>query len=103
MIDQVKSAGERSALDLLLERQKFARPYVAPPAIPRDRAEILRRAFDATVRDPQFIRAAEAARLPVINPMSGEELSREVERLSATAPEVTARLATIFEDYLAKR
>jgi tripartite-type tricarboxylate transporter receptor subunit TctC len=103
MIDQAKSAEERSALDLLLERQKFARPYVAPPAVPRDRVELLRRAFDATVRDPQFVSAAEAARLPVTNPMSGEELNREVEKLSATAPDVTARLATIFEDYLAKK
>ena len=48
IIDQVKNDGDRQVLDLLLERQKFARPYIAPPNVSPERLELLRRAFNAT-------------------------------------------------------
>jgi len=103
IIDQVKNDGDRQALDLLLERQKFARPYVAPPDVPPDRLEVLRRAFDATVKDPDFVKGVHAARLGVDNPMTGEQLTKEIARLSATSAAVTGRLSKLFDDYLAKR
>src|SRR5262249_27658879 len=37
-----------------------ARPLAAPPGVPDDRVEILRRAFDATMRDPEFLADARA-------------------------------------------
>ena len=102
-VDQAKSEPDRQALDLLLERQKFARPFVAPPGVPQARLELLRRAFDATMKDPEFVRGVRAARLGVNNPMSGEQLAKEVDRLSATPPHVMQRLSKLFDDYLAKK
>jgi hypothetical protein len=103
IIDQVKNSADRQALDLLLERQKFSRPYTAPPGVPHDRLDLLRRAFDATVTDPDFVEAAQAARLAVDNPMTGEQLILEVARLSAMPAAVTGRLSKLFEDYLANK
>jgi tripartite-type tricarboxylate transporter receptor subunit TctC len=103
IIDQVRNESDRQALDLLLERQKFARPYVAPPGVPQGRIELLRRAFDETMKDPDFIKAVKAARLAVDNPMTGEQLSEEIARLSATPAAVMGRLSKIFDDYLAKQ
>ena len=98
IIDQAGNADDRQALDLLLARQTFARPYVAPPGVPHDRLEALRRAFDATVHDAAFVQAAAAARLGVDHPMTGEALAQEVARLQATPAEVTDRLAKLFAE-----
>jgi tripartite-type tricarboxylate transporter receptor subunit TctC len=102
-IDQVTNEADRQALDLILPRQKFARPYVAPPGLPPERLATLRRAFDATMKDPAFIKAVNAVRLEVANPMTGEQLAAEVARLSATPASVSERLAKLFEDGANKR
>ncbi len=102
-IDQVKNDADRDALDLLLDRQKYARPYIAPPGLPQKQLTLLRRAFDATMRDPDFVKAVRAARLAVDNPMTGEQLQKEVERLSATPKSVMGRLSKLFDDYMANK
>jgi tripartite-type tricarboxylate transporter receptor subunit TctC len=102
IIDQVKNGADRQALDLLLERQKFARPYVAPPGVPPDRLEVLRHAFDATMKDPDFVKGVHAARLAVDNPTTGEQLTKEIARLSATPAAVMGRVSKLFDDYAKK-
>jgi len=103
IIDQIRTDFDRQALDLLLARQKFARPYIAPPAVPKDRLEALRRGFDATIKDHDFVAAVRAARLAVDNPMTGEQLTEEIMRLSATPAAVTGQLSKLFEEYLANK
>ena len=98
IIDQAKTQEDRQALDLLLQRQRFARPYVAPPGVPAERVQMLRRAFDATMKDPAFLKAVAAVRLDVESPMTGEELTADIAKLSVTPKSVTARLAKLFED-----
>ena len=43
-----------------------------------ERLEVLRRAFNATLKDPNFLKSAKAARLAVDNPMTGEQLAKEI-------------------------
>jgi len=54
-----------------------ARPYVLPPGTPKDRVQILRRAFMDTMKDPDFLAEAVKAKLD-INPLDGAELERNV-------------------------
>lgn len=54
-----------------------ARPYVLPPGTPKDRVEMLRRAFIATMKDAEFLADAKKAKLD-INPLDGNELERNV-------------------------
>ena len=54
-----------------------ARPYVLPPGTPKDRVQILRRAFMDTMKDPEFLADAGKAKLD-INPLDGAELERNV-------------------------
>jgi tripartite-type tricarboxylate transporter receptor subunit TctC len=103
IIDQAKTAADRQALELLLARQDFARPYIAPPGLPPGRLDLLRRAFDATVHDPRFVAAAKEARLSVDDPMTGEQLSARVAELSKTPPEVMQRLSKLFSDFVAQQ
>ena len=71
---------EAMAMELIFSRQVMGRPYLAPPGIPADRHEALRRAFDATTRDPEFLADAERIQLE-LNPVSGEEIDALIARI----------------------
>lgn len=63
-----------------------ARPYLLPPGTPKDRVEILRKAFVETMKDPEFLAETKKAKLD-INPLDGATLEkgvREVFNLDAT-------------------
>ena len=69
-LDIVKDAAQEARADLILLRQETGRPVAAPPGVPEDRLAALRRAFDATMKDPAFIAEAEKLQLE-IEPMTG--------------------------------
>ena len=73
---------QRRVLELLSGDVAVGRPIIAPPDVPADRVEALRRSFDATVADPQFIAAARQANMDM-NPMGGEELQNLVAQIVA--------------------
>ena len=54
-----------------------ARPYLLPPGTPKDRVQILRKAFIETMKDPEFLADATKAKLD-LNPLDGAELERNV-------------------------
>ena len=72
------------------------RPYVLPPGTPKDRVEILRKAFLETVKDPELLNEASKANLE-INPGSGEELEHNVKDLLRLEPALVARLKEILK------
>jgi hypothetical protein len=69
----------------------IARPVAAPPGVPADRIEILRRAFDETMQDPAFL--AEAAKLNAeIDPLTGEQVQDIVTQVLATPKPIIAQI-----------
>ena len=72
-----------------------ARPVAAPPGVPRERVEILRRAFDQTMKDAGFLADARRLRLE-ITPSSGEEVERSVHQVLATPPEIIRETAAVM-------
>jgi tripartite-type tricarboxylate transporter receptor subunit TctC len=86
----VKTDLDKKAVSLVVGQQVFSRPYVAPPGVPAEQAKILRDAFAAVVRDPQFLADAETARLS-INPASAETVQQTVAKLYASPPDVVQR------------
>ena len=66
-----------------------ARPFAAPPGVPDDRVSLLRRAFDATVKDPELLAEARMLHLD-IDPMSGEETQAVVASILAAPRPVLA-------------
>jgi hypothetical protein len=83
---------------LLAVRQEAGKPYLAPPDVPKDRLAILRRAFDATMKDAQFLKDARDATLPVEGPLNGEELAALVRRVAATPPAVVERVMNLLKN-----
>ena len=68
-----------------------ARPLAAPPGVPDEQVETLRRAFDATMQDPEFLAAAQL-RGSEIDPMTGEETQDIIRTYLATPKSVLADL-----------
>jgi tripartite-type tricarboxylate transporter receptor subunit TctC len=77
-------------LKLFVSAHLFARPYAAPPGIPSDRAAALREAFDATVRDPDFVAEAGKHQMEVA-PVSGKSLADMLADLYTTPEDVLAK------------
>ena len=68
-----------------------ARPFAAPPGVPDERVALLRRAFDATMRDGEFL--AEARKLNAdIEPVSGEDTQAAIAGILATPKPVIAEV-----------
>jgi len=73
-----------------------ARPYVLPPGTPKDRVQVLRKAFIDTVKDPDFLADAGKARLD-INPLDGAELEKNVRGVFDLDPKLIPRAKEILK------
>jgi tripartite-type tricarboxylate transporter receptor subunit TctC len=83
----VKDDTTRKVLELILSQTVFHRSFIAPPKTTPANLAILRKAFDATMKDPQFLADAEKLRIDVA-PLSGERVQEVVRKLYASPPEV---------------
>jgi tripartite-type tricarboxylate transporter receptor subunit TctC len=91
MLELAEREPDRQALTLMFARQEYGRPYFLPPGVPGERVHALRRAFDATMKDPAFL--ADASRLGLdVDPMTGEEVQALVAQLSSLPPAIVARV-----------
>lgn len=94
--DFIKDPRNRQVMDLIMLRQEWGRPIGGPGGIPADRVAALRAAFDATLKDPQFI--AEAARVKLeLEPIGGAQMEKLLAKAHAYPKDIieaTARLVT---------
>ena len=91
-----KTPEQKQALQLALARLEFGRPFFMPPNVPAARVAAMRRAFDATMKDPEFLAEADKLKME-IDPMNGEELAKMLEEMAKTPAEVVARVRTAYE------
>jgi tripartite-type tricarboxylate transporter receptor subunit TctC len=83
VMDLARTEEHRSIFKLIFARQVMGRPFLAPPGVPQERAQLLRRAFMDTMRDPQLLREAARAQLE-INAVEGAEVERLVSEILET-------------------
>jgi tripartite-type tricarboxylate transporter receptor subunit TctC len=78
--DIAPSDEDRRAVDFIFSVNDIARPFAVAKGVPADRLKVLRAAFDATVKDPEFLADAETSGLPVkpIDAKGAEEIIRAV-------------------------
>ena len=95
LLDLVKNDDDRRMLRLLSAPTATARPFAAPPGLNAATANTLRRAFDATAADPEFL--AEAKQMQAdISPIRGEEVQRLVAEIYATPSPIVDRAKKFF-------
>ena len=87
IMDQTQDVEKTKILKLILAAQEMARPFAAPPGIPEDRKAALIAAFEATMKDPEFL--ADAKKLNIdVNPVSAKTLNELLAELYATPKDV---------------
>ena len=87
--DLLTDPKKRRTFELLTASAVVGRPYIAPKAAPADRLAALRTAFDATMKDPEFLADAAKQRL-LVTPMTGAEVESFIKDLYQTPADVVA-------------
>jgi tripartite-type tricarboxylate transporter receptor subunit TctC len=93
--DLAKTDEQRQILKLIFARQTMGRPFLAPPGVPQDRAEALRKAFMDTMNDKDFLADAAKEQLE-ITPVSGDKVQALVEEVYKTPPEIAKKAAALL-------
>ena len=86
-LDFVKDPLNKKAMELVATVQEFGRPYAVHGAVPKDRVEALRKAFDATMADPEYQAEVKKASLDV-SPRTGEQVTQLLRRVLEAPKEV---------------
>ena len=80
----------RKIAEFILAQKGFERPLVVGPDTPAELVDILRTAFDATMRDPQFLAEMEKGRLDV-SPSPGAKVQALVQGFYATPKDIVQK------------
>ncbi len=89
-LDFVKDPLDRKAMELIATIQEFGRPYLVHGSVPKDRVAALRKAFEATMKDPDYVAEIKKARLDV-SPRSGDEVKDLLRRVLEAPKDVQDR------------
>jgi tripartite-type tricarboxylate transporter receptor subunit TctC len=96
-IEEAKSEEARQLIRAgLHDPAAMTRPYSLPPGTPKERVEILRKAFLETFKDPSFVAEAKKSNLEV-DPVSGEELETLIKGVFKLDPSLVAKLKDVLK------
>jgi tripartite-type tricarboxylate transporter receptor subunit TctC len=92
MLDLAKNDEQRQILRLVFASLVLGRPFMAPPGIPDDRKAALRAAFDATMKDKEFL--DEAAKIDLeISPVGAKSIDDMLANLYRTPKSIVQKAA----------
>ena len=94
--DLAKSPEDKLAVKLIAAGTLYGRPLALPPGVPADRIAAIRRAFMDTMKDPEFLKEAEAANFE-IDPVPGQHMNDVSAELIATPQAVKQRARPLIE------
>jgi len=96
IVDFAKTTEQRQIIKLIFARQVVGRPYLAPPGIPKDRLEILRKAFMETMVDKDFLADANKSKLEIA-PVTGDKVEALVKEIYETPPAVAQKAGALLK------
>jgi tripartite-type tricarboxylate transporter receptor subunit TctC len=92
-----RNENDRRVIDLVVAGDAMGKPMAIAPNAPPERVRALLAAYEATLRDPEFIKAAISARTE-INAVSGDRLQEIVARVLSTPDDLKARARKIIAE-----
>jgi tripartite-type tricarboxylate transporter receptor subunit TctC len=94
-VDLARNNEERAILSAIMNATEVGTAFFTTPGVPADRLTALRRAFDATMTDPELL--ADAQRINVgVSPMPGEELQALVAEVSNLSPALLSKVRAAY-------
>lgn len=96
VVELARNDEERAVLRAVMNATEIGTAFFTTPGAPADRISALRRAFDATVKDPEFL--AEAARTKLtVGPLAGEALQKLVGEVTNLSPALLEKIRAAFK------
>jgi tripartite-type tricarboxylate transporter receptor subunit TctC len=96
LMDRYKTAdNSRRLASVILAAGALGRPMLATPGVPPDRVKILRDAFNATIKDSDFLADLDKRKFD-LDPVPGEELEKIVKDALNQTPETIARMKKLL-------
>jgi tripartite-type tricarboxylate transporter receptor subunit TctC len=92
--DLARTDEERQAIDFLYAGQGIGRPFAAPPNLPPDVLKTLRDAFDATMKDADFIADVKKQKF-ALDPESGASLAGLINKIYATPKPIVDKVTAL--------
>ena len=99
--DVLRDANHLSTYKAYMAQMEYQRPLTVAPGTPKDRLEILRRAFQATLTDPEFLSQAQKSKLDVTY-VAAEEIEKIVNEVLSISPKSNRELAVSFAGKIAE-
>jgi hypothetical protein len=96
VLDFARSDEQKQAIEFLYAGQGIGRPFVAPPALPPERLKMLRDAFNATMRDADFMADARKSKLE-LEPEDGGHLATLIAKIYATPKPIVDRVTALIK------
>lgn len=94
--DLASTDHDRRIIELVVSGTRLGQPLATTPHVPAERLKALRAAFDATMKDAEFIQQAQLINIDV-DPVSGETIQSVVARVLATPQELKDRAKPLVE------
>src|SRR6266568_4006725 len=94
--DLARNADDRRVIELVVSGTQLGRPLFITPGVPEERVKALRAAFDATMKDPEFLAEATSMNFEVA-PVGGEALQKIVAKVVGTPKDLAARARHLLE------
>jgi tripartite-type tricarboxylate transporter receptor subunit TctC len=94
--DLVAPGLDQQAYDAFIGTFKITRPFVVTPGTPADRVAMLRKALEATLREPDFLAAAEKGGF-VLEPIGGAETGKLLGSIFNMQPAVKDRVSALLK------
>jgi tripartite-type tricarboxylate transporter receptor subunit TctC len=91
-----RNAEEKQVLEFLYAGQDIGRPFVAPPDLPPERLKMLRDAFNATMKDPEFVADVKRSKLD-LEPEDGEHIAKLIAKIYATPKPIVERVSNLIK------
>ena len=95
LTDLARNDSERNIFGFYSAMTAVSHAFAVGPGVPAERVAALRRAFDETMRDPDFLAEARAINLE-LDPMSGEDVQKAVTAMVRTDPAILMLDAAAF-------
>ncbi len=94
--DIIPDADNRKIVELLVSGTRLGRPLATTPGVPEERVKALRDAFDAVMKDPDFLKEVAASNIEV-DPVRGADMQTVVARVLATPKHLAERARDLIE------
>ena len=95
LMDIARDDDERRMVAVMQAGESVGHGFFVSPAVPMERVAALRKAFDATMKDPAFREDANK-RKQVVEPVSGAELDRTVSEATSASPALLAKMRKLL-------